>query len=94
MCGIAGILALSPTFHIDKSVLVAMARAIRHRGPDGEGFYLDQDVGFAHTLLSIVDTGHGHQPMSNEDDSLWVVYNGEIYNHTEYRTELQARGHR
>ena len=94
MCGIAGVLALKPPLPIDRTVLVAMARALVHRGPDGEGFYLDRDVGLAHTRLSIVDIEHGHQPMSNEDDSLWLVSNGEIYNHTRYRLELQARGHR
>jgi asparagine synthase (glutamine-hydrolysing) len=71
-----------------------MAAAIRHRGPDGEGFYVDQSVGLANVRLSIVDVKGGGQPIANEDGRLQIVYNGEVYNYRELRRELEARGHR
>ena len=71
-----------------------MAEAIRHRGPDGEGFWNDRDVAFAFRRLAIVDLEGGGQPMGNEDGSIWVVFNGEIYNHRELRAVLEAAGHR
>jgi len=70
-----------------------MAAAIRHRGPDGYGFYVGQRVGFAHVRLSIVDIAAGSQPMTNEDGQIVITYNGEIYNHPELRRELEAAGH-
>lgn len=94
MCGIAGIIAFSPTVQIEKVMLERMADAIRHRGPDGDGFYLDQGVGLAHRRLSIVDLDRGAQPMSNEDGTIWISYNGEIYNHEEHRPRLEQAGHR
>ena len=94
MCGIAGIIAFSPTVRIDKVMLERMADAIRHRGPDGDGFYLDQGVGLVHRRLSIVDLDRGAQPMSNEDGTIWISYNGEIYNHEEHRPRLEQAGHR
>lgn len=91
MCGIAGFFGLG-----DQSDLRSMAQAIAHRGPDGEGFYQDptRPVFLAHRRLSIVDLADGYQPMTNEDKSIWVTYNGEIYNHVELRRELEAKGHR
>ena len=74
-------------------MLKRMRDVITHRGPDDEGLYVDQNVGLGHRRLSIVDVAAGHQPMSNEDASLFITYNGEIYNHAEYREELEAKGH-
>jgi asparagine synthase (glutamine-hydrolysing) len=70
-----------------------MRDVITHRGPDDEGLYLNGPVGLGHRRLSIVDVAAGHQPMTNEDGSLHIVYNGEIYNHADFRAELEARGH-
>lgn len=70
-----------------------MRDVITHRGPDDEGLYLNGQVGLGHRRLSIVDVAAGHQPMTNEDGSLHIVYNGEIYNHADFRAELEARGH-
>ena len=70
-----------------------MRDVLAHRGPDGSGLMIDGPVGLAHTRLAIVDVAGGQQPMSNEDGSVWIVYNGEIYNHAELRPGLQARGH-
>jgi len=71
-----------------------MNRRIVHRGPDDEGFYVGAGVGLAMRRLSIVDLVTGHQPISNEDGTLWIVYNGEIYNHEQLRSELEQRGHK
>src|SRR6476646_1695733 len=94
MCGIAGILArregLSPA---TRPQLNAMAGAIRSRGPDEFGIYRDAMAGLAHARLSIIDLASGQQPLSNEDDTLWVVFNGEIFNYVELREELVALGH-
>ena len=70
-----------------------MIATLAHRGPDGEGTYLDGDVGLAHARLSIIDVGGGRQPMSNEDGTVWITFNGEIFNYVELREELIARGH-
>ena len=70
-----------------------MRDVITHRGPDDEGIYIDENVGLGHRRLSIVDVASGHQPMTNEDDSLYITYNGEVYNHADYREDLEARGH-
>ncbi len=92
MCGIAGIVSLGdrpPVAH----ELRDMCAAITHRGPDDEGFYLDSQVGLGMRRLSIIDLAAGHQPVSNEDGTVQVVLNGEIYNFKELRRDLQARGH-
>src|SRR5262245_6650325 len=94
MCGIAGILAFDPRDRVDEHRLMRMRDEMRHRGPDGAGVFLDGPVGLAHRRLSIVDVDAGHQPMSNEDGSVWVVFNGEIYNHADLRPGLEQRGHR
>ena len=94
MCGIAGIVALSPSVQIDRSMLERMGHALRHRGPDGDGYHIDHGVGLAHRRLSIVDLDHGAQPMCNEDGTIWISYNGEIYNHEEHRPRLEQQGHR
>jgi len=94
MCGIAGIVNLHPTEPVDEAVLKRMRDAIRHRGPDGEGLWVEGPVGLGHRRLSIVDVATGQQPMTNEDGACWIVYNGEIYNHAALRPGLEARGHR
>ena len=72
----------------------AMCAQIRHRGPDDEGVYIDGGCGIGMRRLSIIDLSTGHQPVSNEDGSVWVVFNGEIYNYQELRADLIERGHR
>lgn len=95
MCGIAGILALKSGKPAHREVLQAMIRSLHHRGPDGFGFFQDGPAGLAHARLSIIDlTTTGDQPMTNEDGTIWVVFNGEIFNYVELRKELEAAGHR
>jgi asparagine synthase (glutamine-hydrolysing) len=94
MCGIAGVLAGPRGRPADAGELRRMAAMLRHRGPDGWGFYRDDRIGLAHTRLAIVGLADGHQPLTNEDRSLWISGNGEIFNHLELRGELEARGHR
>src|SRR5215831_4448462 len=94
MCGINGIAFPSKSRRaIDRGVLERMRDVITHRGPDDDGLYIDEMVGLGHRRLSIVDVAAGHQPMTNEDGSLQIVFNGEIYNHADYREQLEARGH-
>lgn len=93
MCGIAGQLN-SHKKPADKRLVQRMAQALAHRGPDGEGFYFGENVGLAHRRLAVIDLKTGHQPMTNEDKSLWLVSNGEIYNFLELRDELKSKGHR
>ena len=95
MCGIAGIVALRPGLAPpDIDALRVMAGAVRHRGPDEFGIYRDARVGLAHARLSIVDLQTGQQPLANHDERIWIVFNGEIYNHVELRSELEALGFR
>jgi asparagine synthase (glutamine-hydrolysing) len=94
MCGIAGIMAsaAAPPIHFDE--LRKMLAMLTHRGPDGYGLYRDQRVGLAHARLSIIDHAGGAQPLSNQDGTLWLTFNGEIFNFIELRQELIALGHR
>jgi len=95
MCGIAGILRLgSGAPPLDSGRLERMCQVIRHRGPDGEGIHIREPIGLGHRRLAIVDVIGGHQPMSNEDGTVWITFNGEIYNHASLRPGLEARGHR
>ena len=94
MCGIAGVLLFSKEGRTDQAVLGNMCQAIEHRGPDDDGFYFDGPVALGMRRLSIVDLSTGHQPISNEDKTVWIVFNGEIYNHLQLRQQLEARGHR
>jgi len=97
MCGICGVLAFNDAFACDEQVVAAMRDTMTHRGPDDAGVWCSPDgrVGLGHRRLSIVDVSDsGHQPMCNEDGSVWVAFNGEIYNHEELRRTLEARGHR
>ncbi len=94
MCGIAGV---HQRFHpqpVAEAVLTAMIRRVQHRGPDGLGLYRDAWTGLASARLSIIDLRGGQQPIGNEDGTLWIVFNGEIFNYRELRPELEARGHR
>jgi asparagine synthase (glutamine-hydrolysing) len=94
MCGIAGILA-GVGERVPREDLQAMATALRHRGPDDEGFHFDGPLGFAHRRLSILDlTSAGHQPMANEDGTVWIVYNGQLFGFEPLRERLLSRGHR
>ena len=94
MCGICGTLDLRHERPASRSLLRRMAHAIRHRGPDDEGFHFDGSLGLGHRRLSIIDLAGGHQPLCNEDESVWVAFNGEIYNYRDLTRELQGRGHR
>ncbi|MGA7225214.1 MAG: asparagine synthase (glutamine-hydrolyzing) [Candidatus Acidiferrales bacterium] len=94
MCGICGVFYLRSERVVERGTLAAMNREIVHRGPDDEGFYLSGNVGLAIRRLSIIDLHTGHQPIANEDSSIWIVFNGEIYNHQELRKSLEQKGHR
>ena len=97
MCGICGVIAFGDSAEpVDEPTLRAMADTLRHRGPDDDGYLVapDRRVGFGFRRLSIVDLATGDQPMSNEDDSVWLIFNGEIYNHAAHRPALESRGHR
>ena len=94
MCGIAGSINLAAKSLPDRAMLQRMADALTHRGPEDEGFLVAPGVGFAQRRLSIVGLEDGQQPIHNEDSSVWVVFNGEIFNYIELREELMARGPR
>lgn len=94
MCGIAGFLYRDANRPAELSLLKTMGDAIAHRGPDAEGFLTEPGVGLAHRRLSIIDLSGGGQPISNEDGSIQVVFNGEIYNYQTLRADLEAKGHR
>ncbi|PSW21211.1 amidotransferase 1, exosortase A system-associated [Photobacterium sanctipauli] len=93
MCGISGIFNLRQPEKIDQGLLEKINRQQSHRGPDDEGYYVDDFVGLAHRRLSIIDLSGGHQPIFNEDKTVVVVFNGEIYNFKELADELIALGH-
>lgn len=93
MCGIAGVIYTDPLRSPEYSVLRQMGDAIAHRGPDGEGIFRGANAGLVHRRLSIIDLAGGHQPIGNEDESIQVVFNGEIYNYKELRSQLELQGH-
>src|SRR5205085_12613428 len=92
MCGITGIVR-SDGAQIDRELLARMKDAIRHRGPDDDGFYFGDGAGLAMRSLAIIDLKSGHQPIHNSDRTAWIVFNGEIYNYRELRKQLEDRGH-
>ena len=93
MCGIAGKLNFDGGRPIDRERLEAMTSVVAHRGPDAAGYFVGPGIGLGHRRLSIIDLSTGDQPLSNEDGSVWVIFNGEIYNFAEIRVELEAHGH-
>jgi asparagine synthase (glutamine-hydrolysing) len=93
MCGIAGYITVDPSA-LQRSTLERMTDVLRHRGPDDSGYYQDEHASLGHRRLSIIDVAAGHQPMANEDGSVWIVYNGEIFNHADVRPALETAGHR
>ena len=94
MCGIAGIIHFDHDRRVDEERLRRMRDVIRHRGPDGEGIWIERGAGLAHRRLSILDIAGGAQPMTTHDENAWIVFNGEIYNHPQLKAELEAKGRR
>ena len=93
MCGIAGQFNFQRREPVQRETIVRMARSIAHRGPDDEGFFIAGPVGLGFRRLSIIDLAGGHQPMSDAEETVWIIFNGEIYNYKELRAELQSKGH-
>lgn len=93
MCGICGQYNFGNGTPVDRHDIERMADSIAHRGPDDSGYYIDRSLGLGFRRLSIIDLAGGHQPMSDQQESVWVVFNGEIYNFPELRMELESRGH-
>jgi asparagine synthase (glutamine-hydrolysing) len=94
MCGICGIFHTDRAERVERDPLAEMNQRIAHRGPDDDGFFVEGNVGLAMRRLSIIDIRTGHQPITNEDENIWIVYNGELYNHQALRKDLEAHGHR
>jgi asparagine synthase (glutamine-hydrolysing) len=94
MCGIAGVMKFGRDSRVDSDSVQRMCAAMVHRGPDDGGVYTDGAVGIGMRRLSIIDVAGGHQPISNETGTIWIVFNGEIYNHAELRKQLEPLGHR
>jgi asparagine synthase (glutamine-hydrolysing) len=93
MCGIAGQFNFQRLDPVERETIVRMARSITHRGPDDEGFFVSGPVGLGFRRLSIIDLTGGHQPMSDAEETVWIIFNGEIYNYRELRLELQNKGY-
>ena len=93
MCGICGIMYLDTDRVVQESVLTGMRDIMIHRGPDDFGSFIEGNVGLGHRRLSIIDLSTGRQPMTNEDETLWIVFNGEIYNFQDIRNQLLKKGH-
>ena len=94
MCGIAGKVYMDRSQRVERTEIERMIDIMRYRGPDGQGIFTEGAVGLGHLRLSIIDLASGSQPISNEDNSIWIVFNGEIYNYRGLRERLIARGHR
>src|ERR1022692_4639622 len=94
MCGIAGIVTWEKGRRVTSPLIHQMCETLVHRGPDDEGIHVEGGVGLGMRLLSISDAAGGHQPVHNEDKTVWIVFNGEIYNFSDLRRELESRGHR
>src|SRR5438552_2644196 len=93
MCGIAGMVQSHPDGGVNSAAIHRMCEAIVHRGPDDEGIFVKAGAGLGMRRLSIIDLAGGHQPIFNEDKTIWIVFNGEIYNFKELRSQLLAQGH-
>ncbi|HVW84244.1 MAG TPA: asparagine synthase (glutamine-hydrolyzing), partial [Bryobacteraceae bacterium] len=93
MCGICGKVSFDQDGTVNPELVAAMLGTIRHRGPDGEGIHVSPQVGLGHRRLAIIDLDAGAQPLSNEDGTVWITFNGEIYNYQELRADLLSRGH-
>src|ERR1700687_3794529 len=93
MCGIAGVIDLMGR-PVERPLLERLCARLAHRGPDDEGYHVDGVAGLGHRRLSIIDLASGHQPLANEDGTVWVTFNGEIYNFQELRDRLEGLGHR
>jgi asparagine synthase (glutamine-hydrolysing) len=93
MCGICGKLEFHPEAKVAPNLVKQMADAIVHRGPDDEGYYVKGQIGLGFRRLSIIDLSGGQQPLANENDTIWIIFNGEIYNYQELRAELISKGH-
>jgi asparagine synthase (glutamine-hydrolysing) len=93
MCGITGITYFNKDREVNPATLKDMTDVIAHRGPDDEGFYINQNVGLGFRRLSIIDLSTGHQPLCNEDQSIWIIFNGEIYNYHDLQNDLMKHGH-
>ena len=94
MCGFVGIFDTTGRRPLDKALLRRMNNSLTHRGPDGEGYHFEDGLGFGHRRLAIIDLQGGQQPIYNEDGSIFVVFNGEIYNYKKLRKDLEFKGHR
>lgn len=94
MCGIVGLANLSSGDEVSRDTIERMCQSIRHRGPDDDGMFLDQGVGLGMRRLAIIDVASGRQPITNEDETMWIVFNGEIFNHVDLRRGLIEKGHR
>ena len=93
MCGICGVVVLDGP-PPDRELVTRMIGRLRHRGPDGSGLYRDDHAALGHTRLAIIDTEGGAQPLCNEDETVWISFNGEIFNYVELGEELRRCGHR
>src|SRR5579872_2276927 len=93
MCGICGKFQFDRSSVVSPRIIKGMMDSMRHRGPDDEGSFLAGNIGLGFRRLSIIDLKSGHQPLSNEDGSVWIVFNGEIYNFRDLREDLLQRGH-
>src|SRR5256886_15354714 len=93
MCGICRLYNFANSAPVERRNIEAMTNSIAHRGPDDEGYFIEGPVGLGFRRLSIIDLAGGHQPMSDQEESVWVIFNGEIYNFSELRRELEGYGH-
>src|SRR5256886_14686560 len=93
MCGICGQFNFAQKEPVEPETVRRMTQTIVHRGPDDEGYFFDGPVGLGFRRLSIIYLAGGHQPMSNTEETVWIIFNGEIYNYRELRAELQSKGH-
>ncbi len=93
MCGLSGVFFEDPTQQIEEVALIAMRDVMQLRGPDEAGLFREPGIGLGHRRLSVIDLAQGHQPMTNENESVWLVYNGEVYNFSKLRSQLQGKGY-